>query len=126
MSTPLPILKEQIEDYLSKSLATDIDQATLESSMAYSLMAGGKRLRPALTLTTIEMLGGTLNDDLLRAASALELLHTYSLIHDDLPAMDNDDLRRTVFPFLPYPTPSVPPAEAGPGFWNTEPPVQRA
>lgn len=94
MNTPLPILKEQIEDYLSKSLATDIDQATLESSMSYSLMAGGKRLRPALTLATIEMLGGTLNDDLLRAASALELLHTYSLIHDDLPAMDNDDLRR--------------------------------
>jgi len=71
MSTPLPILKEQIEDYLSKSLATDVDQATLESSMSYSLMAGGKRLRPALTLATIEMLGGTLNDDLLRAASAL-------------------------------------------------------
>ncbi|MCD7113183.1 polyprenyl synthetase family protein [Limosilactobacillus agrestis] len=94
MSTPLPILKERIEDYLSQSLATDVDQATLKNSMTYSLMAGGKRLRPVLTLATIEMLGGTINDDMLRAASALELLHTYSLIHDDLPAMDNDDLRR--------------------------------
>ena len=55
MSTPLPILKERIEDYLSQSLATDVDQATLKNSMTYSLMAGGKRLRPALTLATIEM-----------------------------------------------------------------------
>ena len=60
MSTPLPILKEQIENYFSKSLAADVDQATLRDAMNYSLMAGGKRLRPALTLATIEMLGGTL------------------------------------------------------------------
>ena len=57
-------------------------------------MAGGKRLRPALTLATVEMLGGEIDEDVMHAATALELLHTYSLIHDDLPAMDNDDLRR--------------------------------
>lgn len=87
-------LKSTIDDYLGTHLAADVDQDTLYSSMRYSLMAGGKRLRPALTLATVEMLGGTVNDDVMHAATALELLHTYSLIHDDLPAMDNDDLRR--------------------------------
>lgn len=87
-------LKTAIDDYLAQHLAADVDQDTLSSSMQYSLMAGGKRLRPALTLATIEMLGGTVDDDTMRAATALELLHTYSLIHDDLPAMDDDDLRR--------------------------------
>lgn len=87
-------LKATIDDYLAKNLAADVDQETLYSSMNYSLMAGGKRLRPALTLATIEMLGGQIDNDVMHAATALELLHTYSLIHDDLPAMDNDDLRR--------------------------------
>ena len=87
-------LKSTIDDYLGTHLAADVDQDTLYDSMRYSLMAGGKRLRPALTLATVEMLGGTVDDDVMHAATALELLHTYSLIHDDLPAMDNDDLRR--------------------------------
>lgn len=87
-------LKTRIDDYLSDHLAADVDQDTLYSSMRYSLMAGGKRLRPALTLATVEMLGGEIDEDVMHAATALELLHTYSLIHDDLPAMDNDDLRR--------------------------------
>ena len=87
-------LKQRVEDYLAANLAADIDQSTLSASMVYSTMAGGKRLRPILTLATVELLGGQLNDDIVRAATALELLHTYSLIHDDLPAMDNDDLRR--------------------------------
>lgn len=87
-------LKSTIDDYLGAHLAADVDQDTLYDSMRYSLMAGGKRLRPALTLATVEMLGGTVDDDVMHAATALELLHTYSLIHDDLPAMDNDDLRR--------------------------------
>ena len=87
-------LKSSIDDYLSDHLVADVDQATLYSSMRYSLMAGGKRLRPALTLATVEMLGGTVDENVIHAATALELLHTYSLIHDDLPAMDNDDLRR--------------------------------
>jgi geranylgeranyl diphosphate synthase type II len=61
--------------------------------MRYSLLAGGKRLRPSLTLAAGEALGAD-TDDLMPAACAIEMIHTYSLIHDDLPAMDNDDLRR--------------------------------
>jgi len=66
---------------------------TLREAIEYSLFAGGKRLRPALALTAAEVISG---DDTvaLPAACALEMIHTYSLIHDDLPAMDNDDLRR--------------------------------
>lgn len=62
-------------------------------SMRYSLFAGGKRLRPILCLATAETLGGK-TEDLLPVAAAIEMIHTYSLIHDDLPAMDNDDFRR--------------------------------
>lgn len=65
----------------------------LHEAVRYSLFAGGKRLRPVLALTTAEMLGGSA-DDIMPAACALELIHTYSLVHDDLPAIDNDDLRR--------------------------------
>jgi geranylgeranyl diphosphate synthase type II len=61
--------------------------------MRYSLMGGGKRLRPLLVLATGESLGAS-TDDLMPAACAVEMIHTYSLIHDDLPSMDNDDLRR--------------------------------
>jgi geranylgeranyl diphosphate synthase type II len=67
--------------------------ARLREAMEYSLMAGGKRLRPVLTLLACEACGGTA-DDAMPAACALEMIHTYSLIHDDLPAMDDDDLRR--------------------------------
>jgi geranylgeranyl diphosphate synthase type II len=66
---------------------------TLWASMRYSLQAGGKRLRPVLTVATMEALGADPRPAL-PAACALELIHTQSLIHDDLPAMDNDDLRR--------------------------------
>lgn len=62
-------------------------------SMTYSVVAGGKRVRPLLTLLACEACGGTL-EAALPAACAIELIHTYSLIHDDLPAMDDDDLRR--------------------------------
>lgn len=65
----------------------------LYDSMMYSLYAGGKRLRPTLCLAVCEMLGG-IPSDALKAACSLEMIHTYSLIHDDLPAMDDDDLRR--------------------------------
>ena len=61
--------------------------------MRYSVFAGGKRLRPILCLESGQLLGGD-EKSLLRLGSALELIHTYSLIHDDLPALDNDDLRR--------------------------------
>ena len=65
----------------------------LHKAMRYSLFAGGKRLRPALVLATGEALGAK-TKQLMPAACAIEMIHTYSLIHDDLPAMDNDDLRR--------------------------------
>ena len=67
--------------------------AGLLEAMEYSLLAGGKRLRPALLLMACDMAGGSVGDAL-PFACALEMIHTYSLIHDDLPAMDNDDLRR--------------------------------
>ena len=65
----------------------------LVEAMRYSLLAGGKRMRPVLAMATLEALGGS-PQDILPTASALELIHTYSLIHDDLPAMDDDHLRR--------------------------------
>jgi len=65
----------------------------VHEAMRYSLFAGGKRIRPILTLASTEAVGGRLVDALPLACS-LELIHTYSLIHDDLPAMDDDDLRR--------------------------------
>lgn len=65
----------------------------IHEAMRYSLFAGGKRLRPVLALATAEILGGS-TGDIMPAACALELIHTYSLVHDDLPAIDNDDLRR--------------------------------
>jgi geranylgeranyl diphosphate synthase type II len=67
--------------------------ATIHKAMRYSLFAGGKRMRPVLTLAAAEACGGTL-EAALPAACAVECIHTYSLIHDDLPCMDDDDLRR--------------------------------
>jgi geranylgeranyl diphosphate synthase type II len=78
-------------DRLVPSEATPPEQ--LHRAMRYSLLAGGKRLRPALVLAAGEAFGAD-TDDLMPAACAIEMIHTYSLIHDDLPAMDNDDLRR--------------------------------
>jgi geranylgeranyl diphosphate synthase type II len=67
-------------------------EARLFEAMRYSLLDGGKRLRPILALASCEAVGGTV-DDAMNYACALEMIHTYSLIHDDLPCMDNDDLR---------------------------------
>ncbi|MFM8357817.1 MAG: polyprenyl synthetase family protein, partial [Verrucomicrobiota bacterium] len=67
--------------------------ATSHRAMRYSLFAGGKRMRPALLLAAAEACGGR-EEDALPLACAVECIHTYSLIHDDLPAMDNDDFRR--------------------------------
>jgi geranylgeranyl diphosphate synthase type II len=66
---------------------------TVRRAMAYSLFPGGKRLRPALALAACRALGGRIAD-ILPAAASIEMIHTYSLIHDDLPALDNDDMRR--------------------------------
>ncbi|HEV8628707.1 MAG TPA: farnesyl diphosphate synthase [Thermoanaerobaculia bacterium] len=73
--------------------AADAPPAVLHEAMRYSVLAPGKRLRPALTLLAGEALGAP-RDALLPGGCALELIHTYSLIHDDLPALDDDDLRR--------------------------------
>lgn len=67
--------------------------ATIHAAMRYAIFAGGKRLRPVLCLAATEACGGE-TSDALAAACAVELMHTYSLVHDDLPAMDDDDLRR--------------------------------
>ncbi len=68
---------------------------TLHKAMRYSIFAGGKRLRPVLVIAGAEAVGGQMAD-VMRTACALEMIHTYSLVHDDLPAMDNDDFRRGV------------------------------
>lgn len=84
----------KINEYLTSQLNQQVQQPLLREAMAYSVVAGGKRLRPLLTLATLTTFGVTITEDQMKAATALELVHTYSLIHDDLPAMDNDDLRR--------------------------------
>ena len=86
--------RELVEKTLEAELdAPHILDETLGKSMLYSLMAGGKRLRPMLLMASADAVGGN-GDDYIKAACALEMIHTYSLIHDDLPAMDNDDYRR--------------------------------
>lgn len=73
--------------------AEDAYPEVIHQSMRYSIFAGGKRFRPVLTLATCEACGGD-SELALKTAAAIEMIHTYSLIHDDLPAMDNDDYRR--------------------------------
>lgn len=82
----------QVEAALEQSIAVTYPEKIYEA-MRYSLMAGGKRLRPILCLATCELMGGSI-DQAMPTACALEMIHTMSLIHDDLPAMDNDDYRR--------------------------------
>jgi geranylgeranyl diphosphate synthase type II len=84
--------RQRIEIALDASLGPE-EPETLREAMRYSLLAGGKRLRPILCLAACELAGGA-SDLALPTAVALEMIHTMSLIHDDLPAMDNDDLRR--------------------------------
>jgi geranylgeranyl diphosphate synthase type II len=90
---PADLLK-LVEDYLvAFDLGADRRAARLVEAMRYSLLAGGKRIRPVLTLATARSRGAE-PEGVLPAAAALELIHTYSLIHDDLPAIDDDTLRR--------------------------------
>jgi geranylgeranyl diphosphate synthase type II len=86
----------RVEGLLQRALvrATTEAPASLVEAMGYSLHAGGKRLRPVLVLASARALGRDASPAELDFACALEMVHTYSLIHDDLPAMDNDDLRR--------------------------------
>ncbi len=86
--------KALIEGALETHVPSDTGHAgLLHEAMRYSLFAGGKRLRPILTLASAEAVGGDISSAL-NTACAIECIHTYSLIHDDLPALDNDDLRR--------------------------------
>ncbi len=82
-----------VENYLSNVFEFEPRDTDLQEAMEYSLLAGGKRIRPVLTLETCRMCGGEV-EAALPFACAVEMVHTYSLIHDDLPAMDNDELRR--------------------------------
>ncbi|WP_271852510.1 polyprenyl synthetase family protein [Planococcus maritimus] len=84
-----PIIQQEMAELIS---ALSIPES-LKESMHYSLQAGGKRIRPMLLLATMHEQGAA-HPDALKVAAAIEMIHTYSLIHDDLPSMDNDDLRR--------------------------------
>lgn len=83
--------REQINQALDSIFSNT--SSKIVKAMKYSLMAGGKRIRPVLCLAAAETVGWQ-SQDVIKAACALEMIHTYSLIHDDLPAMDNDDMRR--------------------------------
>ena len=94
LSTFLQNKAAAVDGCLHKIIPEGEDQAEIIfQAMRYSIFAGGKRLRPALFCATLTALGKD-DTELLPFAAALEMIHTYSLIHDDLPAMDNDDLRR--------------------------------
>lgn len=84
---------EQARGQVEKRLESFFTGAGLEQAMRYSLLAGGKRIRPILTMEFCKAAGGS-GEEALDFGCGLEMLHTYSLIHDDLPCMDNDDLRR--------------------------------
>jgi len=89
---PADELRDAVETFL-RSLAFAPELGDLEDALRYSLESGGKRVRPVLCLAVAEANGASV-DDALSAAAALELVHTFSLVHDDLPAMDDDDERR--------------------------------
>ena len=86
--------KAAVDESLDRLLPAESEPPpTIHRAMRYSVFAGGKRLRPVLVLASGESAGGN-RETLLHLGSAIEMMHTYSLIHDDLPALDNDDLRR--------------------------------
>jgi len=86
--------KQEFDRFLDLLLPPENEQPpTIHRAMRYSVFAGGKRVRPILTLAAGESIGGA-REILFHLGSAIEMIHTYSLIHDDLPALDNDDLRR--------------------------------
>ena len=89
---PADELRDAVEAYL-RSLSFAPALGDLEEVLRYSLESGGKRIRPVLCLAVAEAGGGSI-DDALAAAAAVELVHTFSLVHDDLPALDDDDERR--------------------------------
>ncbi|MDE6398640.1 MAG: polyprenyl synthetase family protein [Clostridiales bacterium] len=89
------VRKEECESYIRQFAAELITYPeTLYNAVSYSLLSGGKRLRPMLLLEAVRMFGGKVDACAVNFALAVECIHTYSLIHDDLPCMDNDDYRR--------------------------------
>ncbi|MBO0422655.1 geranyl transferase [Enterococcus plantarum] len=86
----LPLIEKEMENFINEYTAND----QLKEAMLYSIHAGGKRFRPLLVLATIRSFNKKAQTHDYQVAAALEMIHTYSLIHDDLPAMDDDDLRR--------------------------------
>ena len=94
----LNVLLEDAREWVNAALdrvlpSAEIEPCRLHEAMRYAVFAGGKRLRPAIALAACRAAGGS-DDDAVSSACALEMLHTYSLIHDDLPAIDDDELRR--------------------------------
>lgn len=89
----LKLKQDIVNNHLEKLMRIDDVPGNFSDCMKYSLLAGGKRIRPVLAISICEALGGRI-EDVISFACAMEMIHTYSLIHDDLPAMDNDDLRR--------------------------------
>ena len=85
--------QHRVDRFLERCIPAANESDTLTQAMRYSLFSGGKRIRPILSIAASEAVGGAVTP-VLPFACALELIHTYSLIHDDLPAMDDDDLRR--------------------------------
>lgn len=87
--------QQEIEKAIRRSLPRESTKpVTIHKAMRYSMLAGGKRLRPVICLAAAEAVSGGDHDDAIPLAVAVECIHTYSLIHDDLPSMDNDDFRR--------------------------------
>ncbi len=91
MKTRTAHIEEILKSYLPENIT---QQKTIYDAMEYSLMAGGKRLRPMLMLEAYRLFGGKDESIVTPFMAAIEMIHTYSLVHDDLPAMDNDDYRR--------------------------------
>ncbi|MGB0204399.1 MAG: (2E,6E)-farnesyl diphosphate synthase [Neptuniibacter sp.] len=89
----LGVYQQTVDSYLNQCIDKDSIDPPLQEAMLYSLFNGGKRVRPALIYIVNKMLGGTL-EQANSSAAAIECIHSYSLVHDDLPAMDDDDLRR--------------------------------
>ncbi|MCR4317095.1 MAG: polyprenyl synthetase family protein [Planctomycetes bacterium] len=85
--------KKRVENELRSAIRYDDNPARLPEAMAYALVSQGKKIRPLLVQASCDALGGNV-DDSLPVAAAIEMIHTYSLVHDDLPCMDDDDLRR--------------------------------
>ncbi len=94
MTTYLHERRDLVDQYLGRHLPPARERPSiLHEAMRYSSLGGGKRIRPTLCIAAAEAVGGSMQD-VMHSACALEVLHTYTLIHDDLPCMDNDDLRR--------------------------------